>query len=232
MKKFSYRLCPLLFMAFFILLSVFVTANTKSFYSKQYLKNDATKYTGVSYPQLDEITGLLLDYLNGKTDSLDMQCNKNGVQTEVFDEREKTHMVDVKLLYKRAMVAMYAFAIGGVILGFLLYKKDGKGLFLKNIWGAYKFSFVVLAGLCISLGLLFTLGFDWFWTNFHLVFFTNDLWLLDPEVSTMINMFPLEFFLAMCSRILFSFVAVYLAFIPVLMPKGLAEKLAIKSNEA
>ncbi|MEG1782083.1 MAG: DUF1461 domain-containing protein, partial [Oscillospiraceae bacterium] len=73
-KKLTYQLSMLLFMAFAILFSVFTVANTNSFYTRQYLKNNATKDTGVSYSQLDDITALLLDYLNGKTDSLNMEC--------------------------------------------------------------------------------------------------------------------------------------------------------------
>ena len=38
------------------------------------------------------------------------------------------------------------------------------------------------------------IDFDAFWTLFHQILFRNDLWLLDPTTSVMINMFPLEFF--------------------------------------
>jgi len=41
--------------------------------------------------------------------------------------------------------------------------------------------------------------------------FSNDLWLLDPRVSTMINMFPLNFWLAMCSKMLVRFAVLYFA---------------------
>ncbi|MEG2191730.1 MAG: TIGR01906 family membrane protein [Oscillospiraceae bacterium] len=218
-KKLTYQLSMLLFMAFVILFSVFTVANTNSFYTRQYLKNNATKDTGVSYSQLDDITALLLDYLNGKTDSLNMECDKNGVAAQAFDQREKDHMVDVRTLYNRAFFAMCLCLALGISLSFALYKRDKKDLFRENIWASYKVSFVVLIILCVALGLMFTLGFEWFWTNFHMIFFSNDLWLLDPEVSTMINMFPLNFFLAMCSKILLRFVILYLALIPFLIPK-------------
>lgn len=84
MKKYLYRICCLSLMFFLILSSVFITVNENGFYSRQYAKNDTERYTGVSYEDLDSITALLLDYLNGKTDSLDMQCEKFGKNRRGF----------------------------------------------------------------------------------------------------------------------------------------------------
>lgn len=46
--------------------------------------------------------------------------------------------------------------------------------------------------LVFALGVM--LNFDDWFTVFHLVFFDNDLWLLDVERDRLIQMFPLEFF--------------------------------------
>lgn len=114
-------------------------------------------------------------------------------------------MIDVKLLYKRAFTAMWLFfAVFAALLVLGIFKDKKQAA--PKLLGAFKFALVFALVLCSGLGIMFGFGFDWFWTNFHLVFFNNDLWLLDPEISTMINMFPLEFFLAMCSKILAAFV--------------------------
>ncbi len=43
--------------------------------------------------------------------------------------------------------------------------------------------------------------FSTFWVSFHELFFTNDLWLLDPAKSVLINMVPAQFFYDLVMRI-------------------------------
>ena len=99
MKKFLYSFSMVLIMVFTILFSVFTVVNTNSFYSQQYREIGADKSTGVSLENLDQITTMLLDYLNDRRDNLDMQVEKFGQMKQVFDDRETSHMVDVKNLY-------------------------------------------------------------------------------------------------------------------------------------
>ena len=66
---------------------------------------------------------------------------------------------------------------------------------------------VVIAGV---LGLWIMSDFTAFWTNFHRLFFSNDLWLLNPATDRMIQMFPEPFFFAMVSRIVLAFAIVFL----------------------
>lgn len=47
--------------------------------------------------------------------------------------------------------------------------------------------------------------FNGFWTTFHQLFFTNDLWLLNPATDLMINLFPEAFFSHLVIRILLWF---------------------------
>ena len=68
-----------LVMVFTILLSVFTVVNTNDFYSQQYRAIGADEATGVTLEDLDEITTMLLDYLNDKRDDLDMQV-ENGAR--------------------------------------------------------------------------------------------------------------------------------------------------------
>jgi integral membrane protein (TIGR01906 family) len=56
----------------------------------------------------------------------------------------------------------------------------------------------VLAGFLLLLSLLaivIAVDFDNAFTIFHLLFFNNDLWILDPSVDLLINMVPLPFFI-------------------------------------
>ena len=91
-----------------------------------------------------------------------------------------------------------------------------KDSFLSGIMDGAKFALAFAVVLSMAFGMMFIFDFDTFWTAFHHVVFTNDLWLLDPKVSTMINMFPLNFFLAMCTGILVRFAVLYAAFFTVI----------------
>lgn len=209
MKKFLNRTAMLSMTLFLILASIFLVVNTRTFYTDQYKKNNTEQATGMSVRDLDKATALLLDYLNDKRDDLDMTADKFGVSEQVFDRREKTHMVDVKALYAGAGTAMVFFAAFAAATIFVLARKTPKKDLPVLLKHGYKTAAVFTVVLALALAAAFTLGFDRFWTAFHHVFFTNDLWLLDPRTSTMINMFPLEFFLAMCTRILVVFLSLF-----------------------
>ncbi|MBR5521406.1 MAG: TIGR01906 family membrane protein [Oscillospiraceae bacterium] len=211
MNKLLYRISCICLMLFMILFSVFTVVNTESFYTNQYRKNNTTADTGMSMEDLDKATVMLLDYLNDQRDDLDMQAEEFGVMSETFDEREKTHMIDVKNLYRFAARTMYTMlAVALAILGVMI-SRDKAGL-LAGISDGAKFALGFALVMTIGFALMFIFDFNTFWTLFHHVVFTNDLWLLDPRISTMINMFPLNFFLAMCSSILIRFAMMYFVF--------------------
>ena len=49
-------------------------------------------------------------------------------------------------------------------------------------------------GLVLSVGLISFVGFSNLFTAFHVVSFSNDLWILDPRTDYLIRMFPEGFF--------------------------------------
>ena len=203
-------------MVFCILFSVFTVANTNSFYTKQYIAVGAEKATGMSIEDLDKTTVMLLDYLNDRRDDLNLEVAKWGKAEQVFDDRETSHMVDVKNLYATAAKVMYiSLALSAGILIYL-FIKDGKTGFFTGAIKGYQVAVAISAILIVIFGAAFTFGFNTFWTMFHEVVFTNDLWLLDPRVSTMINMYPLPFWLAMCTSMLTRFAIIFIAIYPVL----------------
>ena len=107
-------------MVFCILFSVFTVANTNSFYTKQYIAVGAEKATGMSIEDLDKTTAMLLDYLNDRRDDLNLEVEKWGKAEQVFDDRETSHMVDVKNLYATAAKVMYiSLALSAGILIYL-----------------------------------------------------------------------------------------------------------------
>ncbi|MEG0019525.1 MAG: DUF1461 domain-containing protein, partial [Oscillospiraceae bacterium] len=99
MRKFLYNLLFPLCIVSILLGCIIAISLNRGFYSWQYEKNDAPLFTGLSLEDLDVVTDNLLDYLVGARDNLDMQAEVFGEAREVFDEREKAHMIDVQRLY-------------------------------------------------------------------------------------------------------------------------------------
>lgn len=178
----------------------------KAFYKEEYQKMDTAAYVGVSDPVLEQATGTLLDYLQGDAQSLDMQMEN---KEQYYSQREKDHMVDVKALYQNAVAFMIAgFLIGGALITacFLWKKKQALKPFLQGwFWGTIG----VLAFFAV-IGAWAAVDFNNFWISFHHVFFTNDLWMLDPVSSRMIRMFEERFFADMVGRILAWFLSIAL----------------------
>ncbi len=184
--------------------SILVTANDRSFYPEQYEANGTMQQTGMTIEDLTLASDALLDYMFDLRDDISVTVTVNGEQREAFDERETLHMVDVKELFLFALNFSYILAatsLVGVLLVLLLFKRQGLTA-LARMFNAASVVFVALGAL---LGVFIATNFNVFWTAFHLLVFTNDLWILDPNVSIMINMFPLDFFFAMCVDILIAF---------------------------
>lgn len=173
----------------------------KSFYRQEYQKLDTAEQIGMSDADLQNATDALLDYLRGKRDDLRVQAVVRGQQREVFNQREILHMADVKTLY------LWAMRIGNGLLilavAFYLWAWLGKRD-IKTILSGYLQGNYVLLGLIAALGIYAALDFNSFWTGFHKIFFTNDLWLLDPRTDILIQMVPEQFFFDLVMRIVIS----------------------------
>lgn len=186
---------------------------SNSFYKNEYTKLDTANEIGMSQDDLDKTTDVLLGYLKDKYSSLDTIAKVEGFTREVFNDREKAHMVDVKNLYQNVLVVRnICFVL--YLLTFVYICFSGN---TKYIFSSYKKSLAIF-GFIIGFILLFCLiDFDGFWTNFHHIFFpNNDLWLLDPRTDILIMMVPSQFFFDLCISIIVSIVVfllgIYLIF--------------------
>ena len=187
-----------------------------SYYESEYTKLNTAESIGMSNEALFEATDALLSYIKGNREDISCVQEINGVEREVFDERETAHMVDVKALYQNARNVCFlltALGIASLLFIFFVYKKgyvslEKALLSLKDGFRQVTLAFVIVVSFLVFYALV---DFNRFWTVFHEIFFTNDLWLLDPRVSVMINMFPEEFFFGMVMRIALGFIICYAA---------------------
>lgn len=179
------------------------------FYNNEYAELDTAADLGMSHDDLMKSTETLIEYIKGNRDNMDVTATINGVQREVFNDREKAHMVDVVALfdgwniYKTVCFIVCPLIFAAAI--FMMRENRFRFFAKRYIEGAAIF-FVIL----IAAGIWAIIDFNSLWTNFHLLFFHNDLWQLDPNTSVMINMFPEKFFNDMVVRIIVSTAAAVL----------------------
>ncbi|HEY9077365.1 MAG TPA: TIGR01906 family membrane protein [Anaerolineaceae bacterium] len=106
----------------------------------------------------------------------------------VFNDRELAHMVDVKNLVQKVIVAWYFMIIFVLLFGYLAWRYEWFGeywlLLRRGAWITLGFVAFVLIALVISFYGLFTV--------FHQLFFSGDSWLFLYS-DTLIRLFPLRF---------------------------------------
>ena len=66
----------------------------------------------MSEEDLEKTTDVLLGYLQGKYETLEVTAEVAGQERQVFNEREIAHMVDVKALYEGARTVAI---LGGIL---------------------------------------------------------------------------------------------------------------------
>lgn len=165
------------------------------------------------------------------TPELQIEVSMGGTRRGFFTEREILHMEDVRNLFVGAQwlrtgaVLVGALAAGlfaveqrkearlrarvGVCQGMRGIRRgsrdSGSG---ESIGIASAFALGILIGTAVFLFLSAVLGaliasdFTGAFIAFHHLFFTNDLWILDPSVDMLVNIVPEGFFLDTAVRIL------------------------------
>lgn len=172
-------------------------------YEKTYAKYNVLDDLEMEMSDVMRVTKEMMSYLRGNRADLVVETIVNGEEREFFNDREKAHMVDVKNLFagglwiRRAAILVLALAI--VLL--IRTKADWKRLLPKS----FLITIGSFIGVTLVAGVLSMTDFHRYFMIFHEMFFTNDLWLLDPDTDLLIRMLPEGFFLDMAKRIGFIF---------------------------
>lgn len=196
------------------LTSIELVAFDLSFYKTEYEKLNVAQSTGMADGELMRVTEELLKYLRDERADLNINATIDGESRPVFNEREIAHMVDVKVLFLGGVNLRIISIVGFVASLLLLYF-----LAKKSLWGYLARSFLWIFGVILIFGIVLSIlmyrDFTPVWDQFHYIFFTNDLWQLNPETDILIRMVPEQFFFDTVQRILFIFGAAMIAlFIP------------------
>ncbi|NPV85593.1 MAG: TIGR01906 family membrane protein [Anaerolineae bacterium] len=106
----------------------------------------------------------------------------------LYNPRELSHMLDVKLVVKGMLTAWYVLLPLFVILGVWAWKGNGWDAFLQGVrhggWLTAALILLILISVLVSFNMLFT--------GFHRIFFEGDSWIFQYS-DTLIRLFPLQF---------------------------------------
>ena len=166
-------------------------ANSLWLYNYGFEKYNVSQTTGLAQLELKKAVTGLISYFNSDEEFIGITVIKDGEPLELFNDKEIIHLKDVKGLiwldYRLLLgTLIYTLVYAGVCL---LWRKDWRGL----AWGVVGGGGITLA-LMLALGLGTLLNFDQLFLQFHLLSFTNELWLLDPAKDYLIMLFPRGFF--------------------------------------
>lgn len=161
------------------------------------------------YTNLASKIGISTEELNYYTDNLLLYLQTDSILDNTwYSKKDILHMIDVKNLYQISLNIFYIFFFIFISMSLLLY------IFLKTQFINFSlkyfnkiFFLFIFCILCIISYIV--INFNSFWINFHLLVFSNDLWLLSPNESNLIKMFPENFFLLLVSLILILIVLVF-----------------------
>ena len=84
--------------------SININCFNKGFYKTEYASLETAQSLGMTEKDLNKATDALLDYLQDRRDNIDVTVAVKGTETKAFNARESSHMVDVRNLYRFAMV--------------------------------------------------------------------------------------------------------------------------------
>jgi integral membrane protein (TIGR01906 family) len=204
--------------------AVQIVVYNDSYFEWHYQEHGVEESTKMDLANLMKVTDNMMDYLIDTRDTLDMTAIIDGKEEEVFGEREKAHMVDVKHLF--LMGKGMRDISGSVILALVIVLVALKKSLIFRWFRQLKYFFISSFIVVIAFGGIISTDFNHYFTVFHEIFFSNDLWLLDPETDILINMVPEIFFFQTVLLILITFVIGII--ITILLGNLLAKKFEIK----
>ncbi|HEY7064442.1 MAG TPA: TIGR01906 family membrane protein [Chloroflexota bacterium] len=172
----------------------------RSFYLAEFARYDRGAFVGLSQNELGMVADAFIAYFQAPPQRMDVRLPRGGTLRPLFNDREVAHMVDVQALM-HLVFRVQALALGYVglyVLGGLVL---GRRAFLPLAAKVAAAGAVLTLGIIGVLGALAATDFSDLFVQFHLLSFSNDLWLLDPRTDNLIRLFPQEFFLDAAMRI-------------------------------
>jgi integral membrane protein (TIGR01906 family) len=175
-----------------ILSTVRAVAHDSRIYAYSIDRYNVTQVTGISRSELVRAGAEIVDYFNSGDEVMDIKVVRDNSLIPLFNSREIIHMHDVKLLFERVFqvqiaALVYCLAYVGFVVVWARERSPREFAQEMLIIGLGMGGFIIAAGVSA------VVGFDSLFEQFHLLSFSNDMWLLDPTRDRLIQMFPQGF---------------------------------------
>jgi integral membrane protein (TIGR01906 family) len=170
--------------------TVNVYARAAELYRYGFTKYRISQATGISNGQLDVVAQRMADFLNGKQQSPQVTVQVNGLDRQLYSQKELVHLDDVRSIISIFKTLQTVAILSFLVTGAFVFAALGMRKLLRGIQ-AGAIAAVSVTGLLVAWALV---DFDSLFYLFHIVSFSNDLWLLDPTRDYLIMMFTESFF--------------------------------------
>ena len=169
------------------------------FYKKEYEKYRVTDDLNMKIDNVMAVTEHMMAYLIGKEEKLSIVTDVDGEHQDFFNEQDRLHLADVRNLFLGGLkLRNYAVILATILMIVLMAKKADFRRLVPQGYLQALFVYLILAAI---LGVAMSIDFTSCFTLFHKLFFTNNLWIFDPETDYMIRMLPEGFFSDMVIRV-------------------------------
>lgn len=172
---------------------------TPGYYEKEYTKYNVAADVRMEMDDLLDVTEEMMAYLRGDREDLHVPTIVDGQPREFFNEREIAHMEDVRGLFIGGLRLRTGCIITAALclLILILTKARLRRVIPMSICAGTGLFF----GTACLLAAIISTDFTKYFVIFHQIFFTNDLWILDPATDLLINIVPEPFFMDTAARI-------------------------------
>jgi len=209
MNKILSILIAAAFIVVTLLTSIDLCCFDQSFYRAEYQKLQVNEDIGIDFEDLMDVTSVLLDYTQAKRGDMTIVKKVDGLEREIFNQKEKLHMADVQQLYLKAMLVRnitFGVLLLALAVNIMMFKRQ----VLWSLCKYYNLISLIFTLFLVTLIAYALVDFNSFWTNFHHIFFAgNSLWLLNPNTDILIMMVPEQFFFDLVLRIATLFILIF-----------------------
>jgi integral membrane protein (TIGR01906 family) len=190
--------------------SISLAINSQWLYEYGFDKYNVSQTTGLDDIELKKVASGLIGYFNSAEETIELTVVKDGEPFTLFNQREVTHLRDVKGLFW-----LDYWVLLGTGIYVLLYTLVSLCWLTKEYWRSLAILTIIGSGLTLGLmlflGLAAILDFDSFFWQLHIISFANDFWLLDPAKDYLIMLFPRGFWydvILFCTSVTVGLVAI------------------------
>ncbi len=176
------------------------TSLDTGFYLQEFAKYRIGFNMGLSDEQLHAIADAFAAYFQAPPGEVNIVVDLPSGRQALLNAKEIHHMVDVQVL----LHLVFRLWVGSlIIIGIAIaatvipQPQTAAPWALTAAASGGLLTVVLIAGI----GVAAALDFNSLFIRFHLLSFTNDLWLLDPRTDRLIQLFPTGFFFDSAMRI-------------------------------